>query len=285
MPISRNGRRPNAAGAVADAIQLCTPKLSSSVRCRFASGVSFGYRMWRPPLSCRRRRRPAAAECCAGRARCSRPCRCRTSASRDRAACRRRRASTRSLLEQIRELRHVVGVDLRHLRDLLRLLLVMRDRVMRVRHADLRIGHAAELAAEHERDDARQVALIREHLQVAHQLDVIVVRRRDAGRVIDDRQLLVALLLGPLDAPLDVANRIEILDRASARSLCAERALQLRDLLAHRIEHAALLAGCAPAAPCGSVLPLSPNSRSNTARGLFSVGSGVLALRQEIVLV
>ena len=35
----------------------------------------------------------------------------------------------------------------------------------------------------------------------------------------------------------------------------------------------------------GSVLPLSPNSRSNTARGLFSIGSGVVGLRQEIVLV
>jgi hypothetical protein len=33
------------------------------------------------------------------------------------------------------------------------------------------------------------------------------------------------------------------------------------------------------------VLPLSPNKRSNTTRGLFSVGSGVLALRQEIVFV
>ena len=35
----------------------------------------------------------------------------------------------------------------------------------------------------------------------------------------------------------------------------------------------------------GSVLPLSPNSRSNTTRGLFSVGSGVFALRHEMVFV
>ena len=36
---------------------------------------------------------------------------------------------------------------------------------------------------------------------------------------------------------------------------------------------------------CGSVLPLSPNSRSNTARGLCSIGSGVFGVRHEMVLV
>ena len=34
----------------------------------------------------------------------------------------------------------------------------------------------------------------------------------------------------------------------------------------------------------GSVLPLAPNKRSNTARGLFSIGSGVVGVRQAIVL-
>ena len=34
-----------------------------------------------------------------------------------------------------------------------------------------------------------------------------------------------------------------------------------------------------------SVLPLSPNRRSNTARGLCCIGSGVFALRHEIVFV
>ena len=35
----------------------------------------------------------------------------------------------------------------------------------------------------------------------------------------------------------------------------------------------------------GSVLPLSPNSRSKTTRGLFSIGSGVVGLRHEMVFV
>ena len=34
----------------------------------------------------------------------------------------------------------------------------------------------------------------------------------------------------------------------------------------------------------GSVVSLSPNRRSNTARGLFSIGSGVVAARQHSVL-
>ena len=32
-----------------------------------------------------------------------------------------------------------------------------------------------------------------------------------------------------------------------------------------------------------SVLPLSPNNRSNSARGLFSIGSGVVGVRHAIV--
>ena len=34
-----------------------------------------------------------------------------------------------------------------------------------------------------------------------------------------------------------------------------------------------------------SVLPLVPNRRSNTARGSFSIGSGVVGFRQAIVFV
>ena len=35
----------------------------------------------------------------------------------------------------------------------------------------------------------------------------------------------------------------------------------------------------------GSAEPLSPNSRSNTARGLFSIGSGMVGVRHEMVCV
>jgi hypothetical protein len=131
-------------------------------------------------------------------------------------------------------------VDLRHLRDLRRFLLMMRDRMMRVGHAYLRVRHAAELAAQHEGHDAREIGLIGEHLEIAHQLDVIVVGRRNAGRMIDHGERRAVLLLGPLDAAFDVANRVEILDQLRAIAL-TERALQMPDLLAHGIEHAAIL--------------------------------------------
>ena len=151
---------------------------------------------------------------------------------------------------------------------------------MRVGHADLRIGHAAVLAAQHEGDDAREIALIRQHLQVEHQLHVLVAAGRDARGMIDERQLLIALLLGHLDAPLDVANRVEILGRASCDRLrpsapcrCATSSLtESSTLRCCRIRASRTF---------GSVLPLSPNSRSNTARGLFCVGSGVFALCQR----
>ena len=59
--------------------------------------------------------------------------------------------------------------------------------------------------------------------------------------MIDERQLLIALRLGDLDALLDVADRVEILGELGPVAL-RQRALQVRDLLAHRVEHAALLA-------------------------------------------
>jgi hypothetical protein len=57
----------------------------------------------------------------------------------------------------------------------------------------------------------RQVGLIGQHLQIAHQLHVIV---EVAGMPAGDRcgQLARALLLGLLDAPLDVANGVEVFD-------------------------------------------------------------------------
>jgi hypothetical protein len=73
------------------------------------------------------------------------------------------------LLEVVGEERHVERVDLRHARDLLRIVAVVRQRVMRIGHADLGIGAVARLARELERHDARDVALHRQHLQVEHQ--------------------------------------------------------------------------------------------------------------------
>src|SRR5262245_36338084 len=69
---------------------------------------------------------------------------------------------------------------------------------------------------------------------------MVVVRGRDSGRMVQARQLLVVLILRLLDAPLDVTDRLEILDELRAVAL-AEGSMQVRDLVAHRIEQAAVL--------------------------------------------
>src|SRR5262249_34697526 len=73
-----------------------------------------------------------------------------------RAAAVRRRLQ---LLEVVGGQRDVEGVDLRHPRDLLRIVAVVRQRVMRVGDANLRIGARAGFARELEGDDAGHVAL------------------------------------------------------------------------------------------------------------------------------
>ena len=54
------------------------------------------------------------------------------------------------------------------------------DAVMRLGHADPRIGPAAQLAADLQTTDARDVALIRQVQQVHQELGVRIVLVRDA---------------------------------------------------------------------------------------------------------
>ena len=70
----------------------------------------------------------------------------------------------------------MIGVDLGGLSDLFRLLLVMRNRVMRVRNPDLRIRHAALLEAHHQSDDTRKIGLVGQDFNVEHQLHVVFPR-------------------------------------------------------------------------------------------------------------
>ncbi len=82
-----------------------------------------------------------------------------------------------------------------------------------------------------------------------------------------------------LDPPLDLADGVEVLGepRAIGRP---DASLEARHVLADRIEDAAPPPHLRE--PLRAVPP-SPNSRSNTTRGLFSVGSGVVGVRQESV--
>ena len=145
------------------------------------------------------------------------------------------------LVEIAREQLRVVAVDLRQVRDELGHVVVVRQRVMRLGHADLRVGPRALLLADHEGDDARQVRLQRQQLQIHHQREVILERRRDALRLLERRQLDVALLLGAGDAPLDVSHGIGILLYLDA-ILRAEFGPQPGQLVVHRVQDALVLA-------------------------------------------
>ena len=90
--------------------------------------------------------------------------------------------------------------------------------------ADLRIGAEVQLAAEHERDDARDVGLEGEPLQVVHQLDVLVEPLRNADRPFERRQLRRrAALLDALNPPLDFAHRVDVVVRPWSRSPAPSR--------------------------------------------------------------
>ena len=89
--------------------------------------------------------------------------------------------------------------------------------MVRVGHADLGIGAIALLARELERDDARDVSLERQHLEIEHQLRVIGERRGDAHRTIQvGRRVVHRTALGALNLPLDLADALEVLIDANA---------------------------------------------------------------------
>ena len=111
----------------------------------------------------------------------------------------------------VREQLAVIGVDPGHRRHPRGLVRVVRQRVVRIRHPDLGVRETALLAGHHEGDDARQVGLVREQLQVEHQPGVFPVARRDAGGPLEERQLVGGLPVGDPQAPLHVAHALDVL--------------------------------------------------------------------------
>ena len=81
----------------------------------------------------------------------------------------------------------------------------------------------------------------RQHLQVQHQVEVILEDRRHALRFIHRRQVQIPLLLRLLNAPLDVANRFSVLVDLGL-ILRAKRLSQRRQLVVHGIQNALVLA-------------------------------------------
>src|SRR5262245_13423246 len=135
------------------------------------------------------------------------------------------------LAQERREQLRLIGVELRVTLDVLGLLLMVRHRVMPLREPDLRVRAEVELAAEHERDDAREVRLKREPLKLVHELHVLAERFRNAGRALERGQArVVAEPLDRLNSPLDLADRLEILVDLDAvgRTKVARQAPEIR---------------------------------------------------------
>ena len=152
------------------------------------------------------------------------------------------------------------AVDLRNLLALLRLVLVVRDGVVRVRDADGGIRPVAQLAADQEGDHACDVGLPGEELQVEHQIDVLLEGVGDTeGHREVGRRLQVAPLR-PLDAALHVPDRVEVL-RHPARVGRTDGPLQAGGVAEHRIEDAAVLLQAWRAAR-----PACPRSRTGAGR-------------------
>ena len=145
--------------------------------------------------------------------------------------------------------------------------------------ADLGIGAGAGLARQLERDDAGDVALQREHLQIEHQPRVVGVGGGHADRPIEIGQVRVGgLRFGLLDAALHLADGVEILADLGAVA-GAELLLQAGDIVAS--PNRAGWRSCAARRGAPAALPPSPNRRSKTMRGCASAGSGVVGDDQE----
>ena len=134
----------------------------------------------------------------------------------------------------------------------------------------LGIGALAQLARQHEGEDARHVGLIGDGQQVEHQPHVLFERVGHANRRVH-LHVDAILRLGALDTPLDLAEVVQVV--ADAATIAhAQAALQLTASVA--TESSMLRSSRMRAARCAG-LPACPNIRSNTTRGLMSIGSGV----------
>ena len=132
----------------------------------------------------------------------------------------------------------MIGVHLGEARDLVRLVLMMRQAVVRLVHAHLRIRTVVQIARHHEGEDAGDVRLKRQRHQVEHQADMGLVHLGGTDRRLGHLEVRPRLLLRPDDAAFDLAHVVQIF--AEARLVAgAKPLLQSRRRLRHRIEDAA----------------------------------------------
>ena len=143
-------------------------------------------------------------------------------------------------LDQLAEQRDVVDVDLRVLLDVVRVELVMGHTVVRLRHPDVRVGAAAQLAGHLEATHPGDIGLIGQGQHVEQHLHVRVVRIGHTGRLVRGwKRCRGTVLLGALDPAFDISHRIQVLLYHVAVTL-PQPALELVNALHDRVENAAV---------------------------------------------
>ena len=188
------------------------------------------------------------------------------------------------LRQELAEQADVERLNARQHLELLGLVLVVRDRMVPFGDADLRVGAVADLARHHEREHARDVGAVGEREQVVHQPHVLrVLERNAAGRLRDlDVGVRGDLRFRALQTTLDLANALEVVvehvavvlrrDCAAGPWSAPSRRRGCSDPRWRRTRRIAALSPC-------------PNIRSNTLRGLISIGIGVVGVRHDSVFI
>ena len=166
-------------------------------------------------------------------------------------------------LEELGEQRHVVGVDLHEVLDVLRELEVMRHRVVRLGDAQVGIRDHAGVLRQHEAQDARDVGLVGQRRQLEHQACMLFPRLGNAERRVHLLQRALALLLRRLDAALYLANVVQVLVQPAHVS-SAEPVLEVLHVVGQRIQDA--LVGLHSLLPLGGRARPAEHSLEHDAR-------------------
>ena len=245
-----------------------TPTLSSSVRCRLASGVGSLYLDM-----------AAAAHVAGGAARnddwqINMVVNVRiahAAAIQVEHVVQQRPVSFRSglqLLQKLREQRDVELIDLGHLGDLFGVVAMVRQRVMRIGNADLRISPVACFSRQLKRHDARDVSL--QAPAVADRTSGGRGQHTTAGTPRGRSKIRQRIFLrgrfGLLNAPFNVADRLQVLADAIAIAR-SKRILQASEFFDNGIEQTRPFPERG-AALGGAPSPRQRDSRTRSADGL-----------------
>src|SRR5262249_46638120 len=113
----------------------------------------------------------------------------------------------------------------------------MREGMMRIGDANLRIDSHTSLAAQHHRCNPGKVRPKRHHLELIHQLRIVGKRYWDPGGFLYCRRHLTIVLLDSLYPTLDLSYCRQIfVELSSVRS--AKLSRQLLRVITHRIQDA-----------------------------------------------